>query len=116
MTHAQLLAAIQQPRQRQLFLPLNLCKSNYLFLRWVLWWKDPHCFYCRKRVSRKKSTLDHVLPKSKGGQDTIDNLVLCCRDCNTAKGSMTLLEWLEKILRAYLRVQEGRVTHVEVQS
>lgn len=33
------------------------------------------------------ATVDHVLPKSKGGQFTTDNLVACCHECNTARGN-----------------------------
>ena len=29
--------------------------------------------------------MDHVIPRSKGGSNGMDNLVLCCRECNTLK-------------------------------
>ena len=41
------------------------------------------CQYCG---SRERLTLDHVLPKSRGGPDTWDNLVAACGECNHRKG------------------------------
>jgi 5-methylcytosine-specific restriction endonuclease McrA len=35
------------------------------------------------------ATIDHVIPKSKGGDDSMDNLVLACTACNGAKGNRT---------------------------
>ena len=37
--------------------------------------------------------LDHVIPRSRGGVDTPDNLVACCKPCNTSKGALTPDEW-----------------------
>ena len=41
------------------------------------------CQYCG---STKNLTIDHVIPKSKGGKDTWDNLVAACSTCNSLKG------------------------------
>lgn len=41
------------------------------------------CVYCQ---SKDNLTLDHVLPRSRGGQSTWTNLVSACRPCNTKKG------------------------------
>lgn len=45
------------------------------------------CQYTGVPVSYAKATLDHVHPKSKGGKDTFENLVLCAPDVNHAKGN-----------------------------
>ncbi len=42
------------------------------------------CQYCGKKT--KDLTLDHVVPKSRGGRHTWDNLVSACRSCNHRKG------------------------------
>lgn len=48
--------------------------------------RDNHlCCYC----GRPASTVDHVLPRSRGGPATWENLVACCLRCNNAKGSRT---------------------------
>jgi 5-methylcytosine-specific restriction endonuclease McrA len=44
------------------------------------------CAYCG---SRDDLTLDHVLPRSRGGADTWNNLVTACQKCNTLKGNRT---------------------------
>lgn len=38
--------------------------------------------------------LDHVLPRSRGGSDSLHNLVLACGPCNGRKGARTPGEWL----------------------
>jgi 5-methylcytosine-specific restriction endonuclease McrA len=48
-----------------------------------------HCHYCDvKLYEREGPTVDHKVPKARGGKNTIDNLVACCRWCNCAKGDM----------------------------
>lgn len=48
-----------------------------------------HCQYCG---SKKNLTLDHVMPRSKGGQHTWDNVVTACDRCNGRKGNALLHE------------------------
>lgn len=48
--------------------------------------RDGHkCAYC----ARGANTIDHVVPKSRGGKDTWENLVACCLSCNNEKGDRT---------------------------
>jgi CRISPR/Cas system Type II protein with McrA/HNH and RuvC-like nuclease domain len=44
------------------------------------------CGYCS---SKKDLTIDHVIPRSRGGKNTWDNLVTCCSKCNLKKGDKT---------------------------
>lgn len=49
--------------------------------------RDSHkCQYCG---SSKDLTLDHVLPKSRGGRTSWDNLITACKLCNSKKGDST---------------------------
>lgn len=50
------------------------------------------CAYSGKQLSRKEATIDHVLPKSRGGKDTWENQVPCHRDINFRKGNKTNAE------------------------
>jgi 5-methylcytosine-specific restriction endonuclease McrA len=57
--------------------------------RGMIYKRDNHtCQYCG---SKKRLTIDHVIPKSKGGKDTWENMVVACSRCNIKK-SDTLLE------------------------
>ena len=51
--------------------------------------RDGHrCGYCGKSAS----TIDHILPRSRGGADSWENLVACCLRCNNIKGDRTPAE------------------------
>jgi 5-methylcytosine-specific restriction endonuclease McrA len=52
------------------------------------------CVYCG---SDKNLTLDHVIPKSKGGPDSWENLVTACKGCNGEKADLTLEEYGKEI-------------------
>jgi len=43
------------------------------------------CQYCGKKQSREDLTIDHVIPRSRGGKNTWDNLVIACYPCNARK-------------------------------
>ena len=56
----------------------------------LLFKRDRHiCAYCGDHFSRDKLTRDHILPRSRGGQDTWMNVVAACRYCNHRKGART---------------------------
>lgn len=59
---------------------LNPIKDN-VFKR-----DDYTCLYCG---ITKNLTIDHVIPRCKGGSDEWDNLATCCSKCNRKKGSRT---------------------------
>lgn len=61
--------------------------------------RNPHCRYCGVPVSRKSATIDHVRPKSKGGDSSARNTVLTCRQCNAFKSDRTPWEVLVRALR-----------------
>jgi hypothetical protein len=52
-------------------------------------WTGSPCAYC----SAPSTTIDHVLPISRGGTNYIGNLVPCCKPCNSSKCDLTLTEW-----------------------
>jgi 5-methylcytosine-specific restriction endonuclease McrA len=45
--------------------------------------------YCRREMMPAALTLDHVIPRSRGGESTWENLVASCRLCNNRKGNRT---------------------------
>jgi len=50
------------------------------------------CQYCGERKATEDLTFDHVLPRSRGGRTTWDNIVTCCVPCNKTKADRTPAE------------------------
>jgi 5-methylcytosine-specific restriction endonuclease McrA len=50
------------------------------------------CQYCGVVLPAGELTLDHVVPRSRGGSSTWENLVACCHTCNRRKGNSLLHE------------------------
>jgi len=63
------------------------------------------CQYCGEKVSQQNATLDHFIPKSKGGDDSKDNLRTCCLLCNGIKSGKTYEEAAPFLLKS---IQERR--------
>jgi len=43
------------------------------------------CQYCNRRPARSELSIDHVVPRSRGGSTTWSNVVLACTECNARK-------------------------------
>lgn len=82
----QLLANVRVPR-----MALRPTRAN-IMLR-----DEELCQYCGKHS--RELTLDHVIPRSRGGQSTWENLVACCRPCNGRKGNRLPVEVGMKLLK-----------------
>jgi hypothetical protein len=61
------------------------------------WSMSRRCAYCDRPLKRSEVSVDHLLPRSRGGDDSPANLVVCCRQCNDAKGNKTVEEWIDGI-------------------
>jgi 5-methylcytosine-specific restriction endonuclease McrA len=85
---------------------IRYVKTTFLYARNPLWSKrgvlrrDRHtCAYC----GRKATTVDHLMPQSRGGRNTWLNTVAACQDCNARKGNRTpaeagmLLSWKPRV-------------------
>ena len=57
------------------------------------------CQYCATVLPSGELTLDHVIPRSRGGSSTWENLVACCHGCNRRKGNQFPLEAGMKLMR-----------------
>jgi 5-methylcytosine-specific restriction endonuclease McrA len=47
------------------------------------------CQFCGRTLAASELTLDHVVPRSRGGRSSWENLVACCYQCNNTKGDRT---------------------------
>jgi len=67
-------------------LPLKEVKFNRrnLFAR-----DSNHCQYCGRKYPTSELSLDHIIPRSQGGNTTWTNVVCCCLECNVKKGGRT---------------------------
>lgn len=75
-------------------------------------WK---CQYCSKRFGYDALTLDHVIPRARGGQTNYANVVACCVPCNSAKSDKSCDQWghwpLKKpVVPAFLPEPGPRIT------
>ena len=53
-------------------------------------WK---CAYCSKPLDENTATIDHIVPKFKGGHNVRANMCCCCSQCNKEKASTSLEDW-----------------------
>ncbi|MBI5078400.1 HNH endonuclease, partial [Candidatus Saganbacteria bacterium] len=59
--------------------------SEIVLTRKNIYLRDNHtCQYCGK--ANGNLTIDHIIPRSRGGQDAWENMVVCCARCNNRKG------------------------------
>ena len=74
--------------------------------------RDDHtCQYCGRRSS--DLTLDHIHPRSKGGQHTWLNLVASCRTCNHRKGGKSIAEARMQLRRQPFEPKPGAYYTIE---
>jgi 5-methylcytosine-specific restriction endonuclease McrA len=70
------------------------------------------CAYCAAPIKGKSKTLDHLEPVSRGGGHTAANVLICCKPCNSAKGSMAFADWLGRLAARHGEAAAKRATKV----
>ncbi len=101
---------IRVPRIIVLLLYDKLPKRHVSFSRKNIFERDRfQCQYCGEKPPSKKAalkwiedkalTFDHVVPKSRGGRTTWDNIVTCCQSCNRKKGNHSPKEMGWKLIK-----------------
>ena len=71
-------------------------------------WK---CAYCDKDLDIDSATIDHILPKFKGGHNVKSNMLCSCSKCNRSKGSLLLEEWYNPSNLHYTEERLGKIKH-----
>ena len=71
-------------------------------------WK---CAYCDKELDTKSATIDHIVPKFKGGHNVKSNMICSCSKCNRSKGSVLLEDWYNPSNSYYSEERLGKINH-----
>ena len=56
---------------------------------------DTNCIYCKTKLNPENSSVDHIIPISKGGNNSQLNLVVVCRECNNERGDLEFKTYLK---------------------
>ena len=71
-------------------------------------WK---CAYCDKELDEKSATIDHIIPKFKGGHNVKSNMICSCSKCNRSKGSELLEDSYNPSNSYYSEERLGKIKH-----
>jgi 5-methylcytosine-specific restriction endonuclease McrA len=75
-------------------------RSRVKFNRRNIFGRDANrCQYCGKRFATSDLSLDHIVPRSRGGPATWTNIVCACLSCNVRKGGLTPREANMRLIR-----------------
>lgn len=71
------------------------------------------CAYCGQHRNIKYMTVDHIIPLSKGGTDSLENLQCTCKLCNRLKSDMLpseFTDFVRCILENSIKIEKGGVS------
>ncbi len=81
-------------------------------LRKSRWWKNRlaqgRCHYCNGSFPPDELTMDHIVPVTRGGKASRNNVVACCKECNSRKKYLLPMEWEEFLEKARQNDEEDR--------
>ncbi len=74
----------------------DLCNGNITMSGTIREWEreqefPKECVFCRSTANLE---MDHLIPRSRGGPDSADNMVWACKKCNMARSNRGVFEWL----------------------
>ena len=77
---------------------------------------ENRCQYCGKKYPTNELSIDHVVPRSRSGASTWENLVCSCVACNARKGGRAPEEVGMKLVRKPVRPRRSPVIHLKLRS
>lgn len=114
--------AIVRTPNDEFFIPAVLVLTEYnavpkrtiIYSKRLVYERDKwKCQYCSKQLSSKTATIDHVLPRSRGGRSNFENCVASCEPCNSTKANKLLRNTRFKLLKRpkkpYLHPLQGKI-------
>lgn len=115
--------AIVRTPNDEFFIPAVLVLTEYssvpkrtvIYSKRLVYERDKWtCQYCRTKLTSRTATIDHVLPRSKGGRSNFENCVASCESCNTKKANKLLRNTRFKLLKRprkpYLHPLQGKIS------
>ena len=95
----------------------RLPQHNVKFNRRNIYGRDQNqCQYCGKKTSTSEMSLDHVIPRSRGGPTTWENIVCSCLKCNVRKGGRPPREASMKLIKRPVKPRFSPVMHLALSS
>jgi len=86
-------ALLHRRRALQLGATINP-KSIRKFMQGVRHKESATCYYCQSVIPIKKVHFDHIIPLSKGGGHSVENLCVSCSHCNQTKHNKLVKDWM----------------------
>ncbi|MHC4212228.1 MAG: HNH endonuclease [Planctomycetota bacterium] len=106
---------IAVPRIIRLLFYDRLPRGQVKFNRRNIFARDKNsCQYCGQRYATSELSLDHVVPRSMGGQAAWENIVCSCTKCNSKKGGRTPLQAGMKLIKKPTRPRHNPLVHVHL--
>jgi 5-methylcytosine-specific restriction endonuclease McrA len=106
---------LQAPRVIRLLSYDKVPRQTLRFNRRNLFARDGnHCQYCGKVFPTSELSLDHVMPRSRGGETSWENVVCACVACNVRKGGRTPQEAHMKLIRPPIKPKRSPLLSVKL--
>ncbi|MHC4260525.1 MAG: HNH endonuclease [Planctomycetota bacterium] len=103
------------PRIIRLLFYDRLPRNEVKFNRRNIFARDKNrCQYCGKRYPTSELSLDHVIPRSMGGEAAWGNIVCACTDCNVRKGGRTPKQAGLTLVQRPVRPRRNPLLHVHL--
>jgi 5-methylcytosine-specific restriction endonuclease McrA len=108
---------IQVPRVIRLYRFDRIPRRKVRFSRRNLFARDSfQCQYCSRELPPAQLSVDHVVPRSRGGETVWDNVVTCCLRCNVKKGGRTPQEAHMKLVRRPYKPRHNPLLAMKIDS
>lgn len=106
---------VQVPRVIRLLTYDRVPKQKLRLNRRNIFARDANrCQYCGKYFPTSELSFDHVMPRSRGGETTWENIVCACVSCNVRKGGRTPLEASMKLIRLPIRPKQSPLLTIKL--
>ena len=108
---------IMVPKVIRLLFYDRLPQTRVKFNRRNIFARDENrCQYCGKKHPMPELSLDHVIPRSRGGRTSWDNVVCSCTRCNAKKGGRLPEEAGLRLVRRPVKPRRSPVIHLKLRS